>query len=344
MAKILQVSDDAGANYFILPGGTAELSRDASQIGDTIFGQTFQSNEVGLINWGLTGNAIWKGFAGYVADVKKQGTTTAFTTEAMTLVTGKRFRLDDRTKSIWDRAVTLVVFDNAIDHTADVQDVNWLFGEVTFKASYSVTEPVTVTGSFFPTSVLGKTQSFTLTQQAEAIRTTDFATAQANGGFDTFNPGLRTVQLEMSHFYALASAFAVDLQARSEVIVELDPAGDGLSIARGFFKITSHGQSGEVGALEEETLTLSLNVPESTPVAEFPYAWEHDTTSNLSVAVQKVLDAFQNETKLKAQYLPDGVTGDEGDVVVTEMSLSSGLDAMNEFAVSLQGDGVLTAI
>jgi len=337
-AKLIQVSDDAGANWHTLPGGSGNLNREAGQIGDTIFGATYQSNEAGVINWNIGANALYKGFAGYLAEVKKQGTSTAMTVEAMSLVAGKTFKIDDTAKEIWDRSQTLTVFDNAIDHNADVE----------FDSGYTVLTPVTVTGNFFPTVVLGQGTSFTLSQGADAIQTTTFVIAQANGGYHTFDPGLRTVGLEMANIFADASGFNADILARTEFIIELDPVGDGLSICRGFYKLVTVNQDGDVGALEEETINFNLNVPEggdpSILTSELPFDWRHDALSTLSTSVQKMLEAFTNETKLDARYLHDGVNGQTGQIVVTDLSLSGGLEAMNDFTVTLQGDGVLTNV
>lgn len=343
MTKTIQVSDDNGSNWYTLPGGSGSKSAEAGQINDTIFGQSFQSNEAGLITWGIEGQAYYKGFAGYKCDLKKMGSATAFTTEAMTLVSGKRYRINDATKSLWNRSVAVTVFDNAVDHTADVQYINYLFGEVVFDASYTVTGPVTVTGSYFPTAVLGQAQSYTLTMTAAEIDVTTFATAQSNGGFKSYNPGLRTVSLDVEGVYALASGFAAALVNRDEWMIEINPDGNNKSRARGFFRLVTDNQDGDVGALEQESVSFALNVPDPNANVEIPFQWQHANDTTLSTAVRKILDAWQNETKLEARYSADGTTGDTGDVMVSECSMSGNLDGMNEFAVTLRGDGAMTA-
>ncbi len=349
-AKLIQVSIDAGANYFTYPGGTGSINKEAGQLGDTVFGQTFQSNEVGLIGWNFSAEAIFKGFAGYVATVKKQDVSTTMTTEAMTLVSGKIFQIDDLAKRIWDRfegATSFVVFDNAVDHSADVDNIDYLFGKVEFDSGYTVIAPVTVTGSYWTTTTVGKAQSFTLTQTADAIETSDFGTVQGNGGFRTFDPGLRTVAVDLSGVYLLANAFAADLAARNEFVIDLNPDGNAESIARGFFNLATHGQSGDVGALEEETVSFVLAVPAPAAAGllnvNIPFGWGHTALTTIPQAIEDTLSHWETEQKPKVQYMPDGVVGDRGDVVITDVTLSSGLDAMNVFNVTGQGDGVLTA-
>jgi len=351
MAKTIKVSDDSFATLFLLPGGTGELTADGAVIDDTIFGQTFKSEESGILSLGISANALYKGFAGYVLDIKKQGSSTAMTAEALTLVSGKTYRIDDATKEIWNRKTALTVFDNAVNRTSEVLNVDILFGQVTFKSTYTIVGPVTVTGSYFPTLIAGKANSITLTQTADTIDTTDFPVAKANGGYKTVDPGLRTVQIQTDHIYSLASGFLANLTARDELILEVNPDGNAKSRARGIFRASSHGQSGDVGQLEDETVTFNLNVPVNAlgtgsiniPIAT-PFAWDHAADTTLSAAILKVLSAWQNETKLGVEYLSDGINGSRITAVVTDVSLTSGLDAMNEFAAEFAADGAATAV
>lgn len=338
MAKLVQISDDAEVSWDTLPGGTGSFNDEMGDLDDTIFGQTYQSSEKGLQGWTIEASALYKGFAGYLAKVLKQGTSTAMTAEAMTVESGQIFAIDDATKDLWDRAGTFVVFDVASDETANVEWFDYLFGRIKFLDSYTVIGAITIDGDFFPKVALGKANAFTLTQTAALIESSDFATVQANNGSRTFDPGLRTVGLDLSGFYDVASGFRAALKARNELVIEIDPVGNGLSICRGFFKGSTEGQSGDVGATEDESTTFALNVPQPTNVFR-PFGWRHDPTSTLALAVQKILTAWLDETKLDAQYLYDGVNGVKGMVVVSEASLSGGLEAMNEFNVTLQGDG-----
>ena len=338
MAKLVQISDDAEANWHTLPGGTGSFNDEVGDLNDTIFGQTFESSEKGLQGWTIEANALYKGFAGYLAKVLKQGTSTTMTAEAMTVESGQIFAIDDATKEIWDRAGTFVVLDVAADVTDQVEWFDYLFGRIKFLDSYTVIGAISIDGDFFPTVALGKANAFTLTQTAALIESTDFATAQANNGSRTFDPGLRTVGLDLSGFYDVANGFRAALKARNEFIIEVDPVGNGLSICRGFFKLGTEGQSGDVGATEDEATTFALNVPQPSNVLR-PFAWRHDPTSTLALSIQKILTAWLDETKLDAQYLYDGVNGVKGQIVVSEATLSGGLEAMNEFTVTLQGDG-----
>lgn len=341
-AKELQISDDGGTTWATLPGTSGELSHEGETIEDTIFGATFQSTEAGLITWGMNGNAFYKGFAGYNATIKSQGTSTSMTGEATSNTSGQSYQIDDTTKRVWDRSATFTINDNGVAVSdADIEEIDYLFGIVTFVSGYSVTGPITVDGAYFPLSNLGKAQSFTLTQNADAIDNSNFGSVQGNNGYRTFEPGLRTVSLELTGFFDSTADFSSELQNRNELIVEVNPDGGGDSLCRGFFRLVNQSQSGDVGALEEESVTFELNVPGNVAT---PFRWSHASASDIPDAVKKLLDAWEAESTVQARYLHDGANGESGTVVVTDMSLTSGLDAMNEFSVELQGSGEPTTV
>lgn len=350
-AKTIQVSDDNGSNWHTLPGSGGGFSVESEQVNDTILGATFESNFPGILQWQIESNAIWKGFAGYLAEIKQIGSSTAMTGEAMSLVSGKTYKTTNTAKNVWNRAGTFVVYDGVTDVTAQVLNIDYLFGRVTFKPSYTVLGSVTVDGAYFPMSQLGKGNSFTLTMSAEAIKTTDFATAQANGGYHTNQSGLRTVSLELGGIFDATVNSKDDLVGRVELIVEIDPVGDGLSVARGFFRLVNTGQSGDVGALEDETLNLSLSVPVSGNFTiESVFKWIHASGTTIPTAVQKIIEAWQDETTIDVRYLPTGATGASpldgvaGDAIMTDISLSGALTDMNRFEATFMGTGAYAEV
>lgn len=351
MAKKIQISPDGGTTYNDLPGGNGNYEAEAEGIEDTIFGQTYSSQEVGLINWKVGAEGIFKGFAGYLADLLKQGTSTTMTDEAMSVVSGKTYSIDDSAKDIWDRSGSGVTFkDNAVDVTAsNIESIDYLFGRVTFASGYSVTGPILAAGNYFPVVSIGKGNAYSLTMSANAIDNSDFETTQSNGGYRTFEAGLRSVSLEISGIFDSTEASMADLADRNELIIEIDPAGDGSSIARGFFKIMSTGQGGAVGGLEDETVNFVLNVPQDTKI-EFVFNWRHSSTT-LATSIQNLITSWLTELNTyDVRYLPQGSVGQsptdgkEGDFVVTDISLSGGLSNMNVFTVELQGTGVVTTV
>ena len=346
-AKIISVSSD-DITYYTLPGSQGELQRQAGSLDDTIFGSTYKSMSPGVINWQVTANAFFKGYAGYLCAIKKTGTSTTMTAEPTTLVSGKTYQITSAIKRAINRAVTLNVFDGATNQNANVLSVDFLNGKVTFLSSYTVIGPVTMTGSYLPLISLGAYTSFNLTQTAAAIKSSDLPTLQANGGFDIFRSGgLREVNIQLPAIFTPGDAWDTALTARTEYILEINPDGAGAHQARGFFKLMDDKQSGNVGALEEETLQFNLTVPQSisTQLASAtPFAWTHASGGPLPVAIKTLMTAWENETSVYVKYLHDGTSGWKGPAIVTNISLQGGAEAINQFTVALQGSGSRTTI
>ena len=357
MAKVINLSDDAGTTQYPLPGSEGSFSSEAEAIDDTVLGQTFQSNEIGLVGWSVSSNGIFKGFAGYVADIMKFGTPTGFTDEAMTLVAGTTatYQIDDPTMEVWDRSVATTFEDGAVPiPVGDIVSVDYLFGRVTLTgvAGGAVTA---ASGSYLVRETIGRANTYNLTMTAESIDESDFATVQANSGTRVFIPGLRTVALELGGIFYSTDSAKAELAARAEVIIEVDPAGDGLAVCRGFFKYSNVGQSGSVGALEEETINLQLTVPVANATNVFgvdtPFNWAFDATSTLSTAIQVAITSWLTEDNtVEVQYLPEGAIGQspldgvEGTVLFTDISLSGGLSNMNTFVMEMQGTDAFTVV
>lgn len=337
VAKRVEVSADA-IDWFTLPGSSGEWNDEAEQIDDTIFGHTFTSTQPGLITWTSNAQAYYKGFAGYVASIKASGTPTALAAAPLQQVGASQvWEIADATRNIWDYTKSLTVSANGVAvPAANIESINWLFGRIEFVAGYVPAGPVTVDGHYLPTAEVSRANSFTLTQTAETVDHTDYAIAHANDGYRVFRPGLRTISLELGGFYDSADAVWEILEGRQEMVIEINPDGSGMSLARGIFKLVTRNQSGDVGALEEQTRTFNLSVPEGMDVI---FDWVHDPNTTLSPAVRVLLDAYINQELPYVRYMPEGPDDVvfTGQAVLTDVSLSSSLDAMNEFTAAFQG-------
>lgn len=345
MAKRVRISDDGGSTWYTLPGNTAELSSEAGDIDDTVFGQDYSSTQTGLIGWTISANGLYKGFAGYVATIMKAGTSTTLTTEAMSLVSGKTYQITAAAKRALNHAVTTTVYDNAVAvNASNILSIDYLFGRVTFVSSYTPTGPITLTGAYFPLVAVGCSNAFTLTQTANAVDNTCMDVAKANDGHRTFEYGLKTVSLDLTGIYKPANDFLDLLKNRAELIIEINPDGNGKAVARGFFKAMNTGQSGDVGDLEQETITFNLSVPQNdNDVMPYPFHWLFAADATLSLAIQKSLAAWEAGELIDICYLPDGSTGVQGEAVITDLTLAGGLEVMNEFTVNVQGSDELSA-
>lgn len=348
MAKRIRVSTD-DVTYYTLPGASGELSVEMANVEDTIFGQQFQSELPSIGMWEVSGQAYFKGVAGYLAAVKVGGTPTVAAAEATANTTGLSYQIVAVARRVMSLAHTVTVYDNAVIVAAgDILSIDYLNGIVTFVGGYVVTGPITIDYYYLPTAAIGKARSFSLTQQLAEIDTTDYATAQANGGWRTYIAGLKTVALELGNVWDNANDFITTLQSRAQVYVDVSPndtAGSATEevLFRGLFKYLSQNQSGNVGALEEETLNLNLSIPSSEVLAT-PFSWYFGSANDLSPAVQIALEAWEDGTPIYVEYSPDGTNGKKGQAIVTEASVANSYEGQNEFSFSFKGTGTLANI
>jgi len=343
MAKLVRVSDDSGSTWYNIPGPSASLTLDGEAIDDTILGQSWQSEFTGLINWSVESEGYYKGVAGYCATILRNGTPVSATGEAMSQVTGQVYRIDDATKEVWDRTATITVYDGVTDVTDEVETFDYLFGKVTFDSGYTVVGSITVDVDYIPVEAFGKPQSFTLTQTSNTLDTSDLPTTCGNSGFRTFAPGLRTVSVDIEGIFDATEDFNQDLIDRGEYILEISADGSTKkSLCRGFFRLVSKNQSGNVGDNEVESVTFALSVPSADYI---PFGWDHESDTTLADAIVKSLDAFLNETTLDIEYLPNdigGTGGQTGSVVVSDVTLTNSIDSLPTFTLNYQGTGALT--
>lgn len=352
MAKVIRISNDGGTNWYKLPGNTGSFNQQGETAGDAVFGQEFDSNATGLIAWTIDANAVYKGYHGYLARLRRQGTSTVMTDEATTLVSGKTYQIDDTAKRLVNKNVTPTVEDATVAvAAADILNFNYLTGEVTFVSTYTVTGPITVTGEYYPLATLGNSNSYTLGMTADTKDNSTYSACQANGGFRIYDAGLRQASLSLNGIFVASDTLVDELTSRNVLMAEVDPAGNAESVIRGFFQPSDLNLTGNLGALEEENANFELNVPfGDTPEAAAPMAAMHTTASIIPEAIKILIDAWINGTSLKAQYLPSGAPGQatldgrEGTVVVTNFSLSGGLSDMNTFEVTLTGSGAYTTV
>ena len=183
---------------------------------------------------------------------------------------------------------------------------------------------------------------------------TDDDDPDARGGFMLYSPGLRTVGLSMSGVTVPTRKFSSELDFRQalldreELLIEVNPDGiavgtgddDGVGF-RSWMKFASASEEGDVGQTQTTSLEFTLTVPYDeeipTPVALV------GNIKRLPEAVLDAVDSWLNEEyQNEVRYLPSGSTdgtGIEGKVVISDLTLSGGLTAMNVFNVEMMGNG-----
>jgi len=240
-------------------------------------------------------------------------------------------------------------------------EINYLHGEICFETDpftdsrYGGTRTghnaiqIASGGESYIMQNLANAMSFTLGQTVNAVENTTFPVAQDNDGYRTFQYGLKEVTLEVGGIYRNTPDWVAALLARDTLIVDISPDGKGKSSFRGYFNLMTQSQSGDVGALEEESLSFRLQVPSSNYL---PISWVHQigpeatgsSVTTLHESFRIILDAFEENKEVDVRYLHDGSNGWSGRAIITDCGLESGLEAMNTFNATFQGTGPLTTV
>lgn len=340
-AKLVQVREVGGTTWYTLPGNSADLNITKNTVDDSVFGTVFVSNFPTLKEWTASSNALFKGFAGYKASIKRAGSATVVTDGALDNEINGGYYTSNRAQSLWDNTAPVTVYDNAVEVTdADIEYIDYLQGGVVFASGYSVTGPVTADFSYRATSPQCYATSFDLGQTLGAENITDFCEANSNNGWAVYAPQQLEVDLSLDGFYNDSSDFFTDISNDDSIVIELDLAGDGSVLARGFFRATDLSESGDVGSTESTSVSYTLAVPEGVAI---PFSYYVGSTSTLPQAVQTCLTAWEDRSKVEFRYKPDGTTTtSEGEAWVSDASLSNSVDDMNTFSFSFQGTGELT--
>lgn len=350
-SKVFKVSlngGDSTPTWRELPGQSGSLNVNGENIDDTVFNPAgFSSIQPGLINWTMSTNALYRGLAGYNATIKKSGTSTLFEDEECSLVSGNTYQIDDITKRCFDFSKAVIVYDDASPVNSDYYTIDFMHGKITFSGAGipSSGSSITVSGYYLPLATFSSAETFSLGMTANTRNRTSFNVAQANGGFYVYGYGLRTVGLSLSGFYDTTYDIYTLLKERDFFVIEICPDGNGKSIARGVFVCASKSQDGPVGSDESESIEFSLYIANDVNGnAIIPFSWHHESDTTLPQVIRDIIYAWEEKVSLWGQYLPNGSEGNQGETIVTDCTLSSGISDMNAFNVSLQGSGELSVV
>lgn len=327
------------------PSGSLELSM--SEADNTIFSQpgqigAFESSIPTIASHTVSMSAYLRETAGYNADLKRGGTPTIFTGEAMSVESGTTYAITDVTKNYWNPRAAVTVYDGAVVVDPSNYSIDHLFGRVTFVASYTVVGAITADGEYVSLTAFGSANTIDLTQSAATNDITTFTSAQANNGWTSMEPALQTADAELSGFYDLSEDFFQVMSDRDEILVEIDWTGNGDFRSRGIFRVVSVSGSGDVGAPEEESVSLTLSSIEGV----IPYSFKFAAGANeASTAFQLTANAWLNREYVAYRYAPEGLTERyfQGVACVSDSSVSVSVDGITELTVELTGTGELVS-
>lgn len=342
VVQITAINQDTFApvgSWLDFPSPSASLEQTSEQAGTTIFGSGgFESNLPTIFSHTLSGSGYLRETAGYNATLKRAGTPVDFTGEAMTQVgSTTTYRITDATKNLWNPRSGVVVYVGASVQDEDTYTVDYMFGRVTFNTA--PVGAVTVDGQSMPTAAFASANSIDITQSAATSDITTFQLAQAENGYASYRPELLTVSMELSGFYnATANLYEV-LNERNELVIEIDWTGDGGFISRGIFRVTDLSNSGDVGQVEDESVSFTISSIEGVT----PYSFQFTANAQASDAFQLIANAWINREYIGFRYAPEGLSNPyfSGRACVSDASISTSVSGIGELSVDLQGSGEL---
>ena len=200
------------------------------------------------------------GQPGYLALVKRGGTSTAMTNEVMNSVgapdPANTYQITDAARRIIDRAILPTFRENGTPiPEADIVKRDFLFGKVTF--TRSVTEPIDVSGNYIPTVNIGGANSYNLNMGGDLLDDTDFEEGQTTNQRSRVY-GLRDVSVSFSRFEILEQFFHDAIADRTPVVIDIRPSGAG-DFARGWCVAENEARAGDSGSLEQTDPTFQLD-------------------------------------------------------------------------------------
>ena len=196
--------------------------------------------------------------AGYNTTIKKSGTSTALTNEAMANTSGFTYQITDTSRRVLDRTIVPTFKDNGSPvASSDIASIDYLFGTVTFLTSK--TEPVVMaTGSYVPLADILGAYSHSLSLSRTLLDDSSYDKTSVNGGIRTYITGLADGQLTVSRWENLDNTYYNALQNRTPLLIEVHAGGSGDKF-RGWFVCESEVHSGAVADQEQQELTFQLD-------------------------------------------------------------------------------------
>lgn len=192
------------------------------------------------------------GAPGYLASIKKSGTSTPFSDEGMTNTTGNVWQITDSAKEVFDRDTLPDFFDNGVPiPTNDIVKIDYLYGRVTFTGIK--TGPITVDGDFFPMTEVAGAKDAALNRTSAIHDDTD----TSNQGAHTKISGLHDISLTLGRWDDVSHSFTDIINNRVPVVIEYAPSPS--KSYRGWFVAESSGQTLDLDALLEESISFQLD-------------------------------------------------------------------------------------
>lgn len=190
----------------------------------------------------------------YGSTIKIPGTSTAFTGEATTLVSGTTYQLNTAARRVLDPSVAVVVKDAGTP--VAVSSVNYLFGTVTLASAPG--GAVTVDANYLPLVTVAEVKEVSIKASRTTLdkTTTDSGSARERAaGLLDFEASLVALTTRLTDFDGGGGTQTLESNYGSNVLLEWRPGGTG-DYFRGWGILEAIDDKDSVDALHEVSVSI----------------------------------------------------------------------------------------
>lgn len=196
------------------------------------------------------------GIAAYKAQIKLGGIPTNFVSYLHQL-NENVFRVSDHYKRVIsaNHSINLIDFNG---NNVEISKVNYLEGVFLINDYLAYTLPLELEAHYIPLLYIGGAKEYTLDIGGDILDDTSFhSETTLSEGFRTKVQGLNDVSLSLSRWNDFSNKLLQAKLDKTPIFVSINP-GASKTFISGWYHIETDNLTGDIGALEEEALSLAL--------------------------------------------------------------------------------------
>lgn len=194
----------------------------------------------------------------YLAIIKLSGTPTTVTAEPMTKVSQFVYRITNAARRVMKRGAAFTLKNGAATiPAANIVSINYLTGTITTNTELLST-PTAGTLTYVPMVEAVGAYGYSLNLQGDLLDDSSFDVSRATG-FRTRVYGMNDVAASINTHSPLSTQFKDLRLTREPVIIEFHPGGVTTEGYAGWFVAETVGSSGDIGSLEDESVSFVLD-------------------------------------------------------------------------------------
>lgn len=193
----------------------------------------------------------------YATLIYAVGAPVVINAEPCTSLGSGVYQITDALRRLLDPSVEISAYDDDDDSEVEIAEINYFTGTVTLADGVVIVGNVQVDAAYLTKELIGGSKAYNFELSGDIPEDTTFASAQASGGYKSRHYGLHDITVGIDRYDDLAHKFRNHRSARERVYIEVQPSG-GPQALKGWFIVETASAAGDVGSLEEESLSFNL--------------------------------------------------------------------------------------